>query len=171
MKHDELLNLRRIVNQAILKEYCDYVSLDDLKHLKSTLDAAIEESHIKRFLKHIEDAMPTTDDEVAWDKFYNKSFVITFDGQSAVFPMDATVYQNITDTIKEYIENSYCDYEFTTRRRLYGYMQRIKTDLQSYTDAEADPVNPDLDTQHLAIHDIKNTMSEIIDELLTFFNI
>lgn len=169
MNHNKLLNLRRLVNQAILKEYCDYVDMSDLKDLKSTLDIAIEESNVKRFLKFVEDAMPTSDDEAEWDKFYDKPFTITFNCQSVMLPMSACVYNDITSMLETYIEESYCDYTFTKNRRMYGHMQRIKLDLQRIQEANADPIDPDIDAEHLAIHDIKDTMSNIIDELLEIF--
>lgn len=169
MTHSELLDMRRIVNEAILKEHCSSVSDADLQRLKATLNIAIEESSAKRFLKHIEDAMPTDDNDESWDKFYAKPFVITFNCQSLTIPMDATVYQTITDMLKTYIEEQYEGHAFVQQRKMYGYMQRIKLDLQRIQEANADQYDPDLDKEHLAIHDIKDTMSNIIDELLEIF--
>lgn len=167
MELKNLLLMRRIVNDICLDGVCDSVSIDDLNNLRVNLQIAIEKQDLKDFLIHVENAMPVADDEESWDAFYNKPFRISFDGKSIKLPMDATVYQNITNLLEEFIEDQYLDgRNFTKTRKMYCCMLGIKTNLNRINEAIKDEHNFDNDAYYLAIHDIKDIMSKNIDELL-----
>lgn len=170
MKRKNLTTMLRIVQDINLDGTCDRYSIDEMNQLYTDLLIAIEEQDLKDFLIHVQDAMPTDDSEASWDAFYSKPFRISFDCKSVEIPMDATVYQNIIDLLEEYIEDQYLDGRtFVKSRKMYGHMMRIKTDLNRINDAIKDERDPDIDTYDHALYDIKDTMSNIIDELLEIF--
>lgn len=170
MERKALTTMLHIVQDICIDGACSAISIEELNNTRVALQIELEKRDVMDFLKHVKDAMPADDTEEAWDAFYDKSFRICFDGKSVELHMDATIYQNITDALEEYIEDQYLDGRtFTQSRKMYGCMQRIKTDLNRITEVIKDKRNYDEDAYHHAIHDIKDTMSGIIDELLEIF--
>lgn len=167
MKRKNLTTMLRIVQDINLDGTCGQYGIDEMNQLYTDLLIAIEEQDLKDFLIHVENAMPDADDEKAWDAFYSKSFRISFDGKSIELPMDATVYQNITNLLEEFIEDQYLDgRNFIKARKMYCCMLGIKTNLNRINEAIKDEHNFDNDAYHHAIHSIKDIMNKNIDELL-----
>lgn len=90
-----------------------FLSTEEIEHLQQTIRCLLYTKEIKEFHKHLLDSMPnlpsdTPDDtyDMAWEKFYETDFVISFGDRSVVIKNEATVWQGIVDTLEEMID--YC---------------------------------------------------------------
>ena len=169
MKREDLLLMRRIVNDISFDGVCDSISIDDLNKLRWNLQMDIEKSDLHDFLRHMEESMPAADDEKAWDDFYNMPFRITFNHKSIEIPMDAMVYENVSNVIEQYIEEQYLDGpNMVKAAKLYRSLIFIRVYIERLKELEAmDDI--DLDAHHYNLHGLKDKMYEIIDDLLDYF--
>jgi hypothetical protein len=169
MKREDLLLMRRIINDVSFDGVCDSISVDDLNNLRINIQLDIEKRDLHDFLRHMEEAMPAADDEEAWDAFYNKPFRIVFDHKSIELPMDASVYENISGLIEQYIEEQYLDGpNIVKATRLYRSLLFVRTYIERLKKLEAaDGIDPD--AYHYNLHGLKDKMYEIIDDLIDYF--
>ena len=169
MTRNNLITMRRIVNDISFDGVCDSISSDELNQLRFDLQIAIEKRDLQDFLRHMEEAMPADDNEDTWDAFYNKPFRITFDHKSVEIPMDATVYENISGLIEQYIEEQYLEGPNIVKAiKLYRSLVHVSVYIRRLKEIEATD-DIDLDSHHYNLHGLKDKMYEIIDDLLDYF--
>lgn len=165
MTHKELCDLRKLLTEVIHGEDCHILSDFDLNNLKFSVDRELEKCEIETFIKHVEDAMPVDDDDDAWDTFYRKFFTIMFDGKCCNIPVEATSYQSIVDTLKEYLVDTYGSGATWVRRsNMRGRLVGVKVALNRLYDADIDA-----DGREFNASFINGTMAEIIDDLIAEF--
>lgn len=103
--------LERIIYN--LKEEIGFLSVEDVEHLEQTLKNLAYVKAIKAFHKHLLDSMPnlpndTPEDtyDLAWQKFYETPFTISFGDKTVTIQNEATIWQGIVDALEEMID--YC---------------------------------------------------------------
>lgn len=90
------------------------LTIEEINHLEISLKSAKYNQDIRNFYNYIMDAMPdgpnsTPEEQEAldkeWERFYETPWIISFGGRSVRIENEATIYDGITDTLKDLIDN------------------------------------------------------------------
>lgn len=90
------------------------LTVEEFNHLEVALMCAKYVQDIRDFYNHLMDAMPdapnnTPEEQEAfdkeWERFYETPWIISFGGRSVRIENEATIYNGITDTLKNLIDD------------------------------------------------------------------
>lgn len=90
------------------------LTVEEFNHLEVALKCAKYVQDIRDFYKYLVDAMPdgpnsTPEEQEAldkeWERFYETPWIISFGGRSVRIENEATIYDGITDTLKDMIDD------------------------------------------------------------------
>ena len=114
----ELMYMDRVLNK--FEDEVDFMSVADLKSLKTAIKRDLYETRVRDFYFHVVDCMPQSaprdengnirgDDLVAesraWNTFYKQDWCIGFNGKYVRIENGAYIYQSMCEMLLEYLQN------------------------------------------------------------------
>lgn len=111
LKAIDVHNLMKILREK--RDDIGCVSVHTVDDLYNTLKHLEYAKEIREFYSHAINSLPDMPNDTpeeqkafdeAWDKFYDFKWVISFGGKTIAIDNEATIYNGITDAIKEFID-------------------------------------------------------------------
>lgn len=114
----ELMYMDRVLNK--FEDEVDFMSVEDLKSLKTAIKRDLYETRVRDFYCHVVDCMPQSaprdengniseedlaTEERAWDTFYRQQWSIGFGGKCVQIENGAYIYQAMCEVLQEYLQN------------------------------------------------------------------
>ena len=114
----ELMYMDRVLNK--FEDEVDFMSVADLKSLKTAIKRDLYETRVRDFYYHVVDCMPQSaprdengniseedlaTEERAWDTFYQQCWRIEFNGKYVCIENSAYIYQAMCEMLLEYLQH------------------------------------------------------------------